>query len=131
MTISGVSNAYSYANYTKRIDTSSTDADVSQISQVNQPLPVESSISSNDQPQQQATEIPKPSRTGNLEKIIFDFKKNNEFNLVGAQSKAEDLDVDMALSNMKKDSVLDQYKFFVKSSLVSDQDGSVRQVAKR
>jgi len=131
MTISGVSNAYSYANYTKRIDTSSTDADVSQISQVNQPLPVESSISSNDQPQQQSTEMLKPSRTGNLEKIIFDFKKNNEFNLVGAQSKAEDLDVDMALSNMKKDSVLDQYKFFVKSSLVSDQDGSVRQVAKR
>ena len=131
MTISGVSNAYSYANYTKRIDTSSTDADVSQISQVNQPLPVESSISSNDQSQQQSTEMLKPSRTGNLEKIIFDFKKNNEFNLVGAQSKAEDLDVDMALSNMKKDSVLDQYKFFVKSSLVSDQDGSVRQVAKR
>ena len=131
MTISGVSNAYSYANYTKRIDTSSTDADVSQISQVNQPLPVESSISADDQPQQQATEMPKPMRTGNLEKIIFDFKKNNEFNLVGAQSKAEDLDVDMALSNMKKDSVLDQYKFFVKSSLVSDQDGSVRQVAKR
>ena len=131
MTISGVSNAYSYANYTKRIDTSSTDADVSQISQVNQPLPVELSISSNDQPQQQSTEMLKPSRTGNLEKIIFDFKKNNEFNLVGAQSKAEDLDVDMALSNMKKDSVLDQYKFFVKSSLVSDQDGSVRQVAKR
>jgi len=131
MTISGVSNAYSYANYTKRIETSSIDADVSQISQVNQPLPVESSISSNDQPQQQATEMPMPSRTGNLEKIIFDFKKNNEFNLVGAQSEAEDLDVDKALSNMKKDSVLDQYKFFVKSSLVSDQDGSVRQVAKR
>ena len=130
MTISGVSQSYSYSNYAKRIDTSSTDADVSKISQVNQPLPVESSISSNDQ-QQQNSETPKPLRTGNLEKITFDFKKNNEFNLVGAQSKVEDLDVDKALSDMKKDSVLDQYKFFVKSSLVSDQDGSVRQVAKR
>ena len=131
MTISGINNSYSYASYSKKIDTSSTDADVSQVSQVNQPLPIESSISSDDQPQQQASELPKPSRTGNLEKIIFDFKKNNEFNLVGAQSKVEDVDVDKALSDMKKDSVLDQYKFFVKSPLVSDADGSVRQVTKR
>ena len=130
MTISGINNSYSYASYSKKIDTSSTDADVSQVSQVNQPLPIESSISSDDQPQQQASELPKPSRTGNLEKIIFDFKKNNEFNLVGAQSKVEDVDVDKALSDMKKDSVLDQYKFFVKSSLLSDADGSVRQVIK-
>ena len=131
MTISGVSNSYSYASYTKRVDSSSTDAEVNQISTVNQPLPLESSTASEDQPQQQATETLKPSRTGNLEKITFDFKKNNEFNLVGAQSKAEDLDVVKALSDMKKDSVLDQYKFFVKSSLGSDADGSVRQVTKR
>jgi len=128
MTIAGVSNSYSYASYSKKIDNTSTDADVNQVSQVNQPLPVESSVSSD---QQQPSETFKPSRTGNLEKITFDFKKNNEFNLVGAQSKAEDLDVDKALSDMKKDSVLDQYKFFVKSSLVSDADGSVRQVIKR
>ena len=131
MTISGVSNSYSYASYTKRVDPSSTDAQVNQISTVNQPLPLESSTASEDQSQQQATETLKPSRTGNLEKIIFDFKKNNEFNLVAAQSKAEDLDVVKALSDMKKDSVLDQYKFFVKSSLGSDADGSVRQVTKR
>jgi len=98
---------------------------------VNQPLPVEPSISLDEPSKQQDTETLKSSRTGNLEKIIFDFKKNNEFNLVGAQSKAEDLDVDQALSDMKKDSVLDQYKFFVKSSLVNDTDGSVKQIIKR
>jgi len=131
MTISGVSNSYSYASYPKRIDTSSTDAAVSQISSINQPLPLESSTASDEQPKQQSKETLKPSRTGNFEKITFDFKKNNEFNLVAAQSKVEDLDVDKALSDMKKDSVLDQYKFFVKSTLGSDADGSVRQVAKR
>ena len=130
MAISGVSNSYSYSGYAKRIDTSSNDEKVSQISIVNQPIPVESSTASEDQPKQQATEMLRPSRTGNLEKITFDFKKNNEFNLVGAQSKVEDLDVEKALSDMKKDSVLDQYKFFVKSSLGSDADGSVRQVTK-
>ena len=129
MTISRVSQPYS--SYSNRIDTSSTDAQVKPISQVNQPLPVEPSISLDEPSKQQDTETLKSSRTGNLEKIIFDFKKNNEFNLVGAQSKAEDLDVDQALSDMKKDSVLDQYKFFVKSSLGSDADGSVRQVTKR
>jgi len=130
MIISGTNSSYSYASYSNKVNTSSTNTDVAQISQVNQPLPVEPSISSDEKPQQQASETLKPSRTGNLEKIIFDFKKNNEFNLVGAQSKAEDLDVDKALSDMKKDSVLDQYKFFVKSSLLSDADGSVRQVIK-
>jgi len=129
MTISRVSQPYS--SYSNRIDTSSTDAQVKPISQVNQPLPVEPSISLDEPSKQQDTETLKSSRTGNLEKIIFDFKKNNEFNLVGAQSKAEDLDVDQALSDMKKDSVLDQYKFFVKSSLVNDTDGSVKQIIKR
>jgi len=129
MTISRVSQPYS--SYSNKIDTSSTDAQVKPISQVNQPLPVEPSISLDEPSKQQDTETLKSSRTGNLEKIIFDFKKNNEFNLVGAQSKAEDLDVDQALSDMKKDSVLDQYKFFVKSSLVNDTDGSVKQIIKR
>ena len=65
-----------------------------------------------------------------INNLVFDFKKDNDFNLVGASSKLEDLDVEKALSDMQKDSVLSQYRFFVKPSegLGTDGDGTVRKV---
>lgn len=67
-----------------------------------------------------------------IENIAFDFKKSNAFNLVGANSKIEDMDVEKALSDMKKEDVLSQYSFFVKpsgnSGMGVDADGSVRKV---
>ena len=65
-----------------------------------------------------------------INNLVFDFKKDNDFNLVGASSKLEDLDVEKALSDMQKDSVLSQYRFFVKPSegLGTDSDGTVRKV---
>lgn len=57
----------------------------------------------------------------------IDFKKNNRYNLVAATSEAEDIDVKKALQEMKKDAVLDRYKFFVnKSGLGTDAEGTVR-----
>lgn len=35
-----------------------------------------------------------------INNLVFDFKKDNDFNLVGASSKLEDLDVEKALSDM-------------------------------
>ena len=50
-----------------------------------------------------------------------------EFNLEGATRDYEDINVSKALTDMKKDEVLEQYKFFVDSpNLGTDTDGTVR-----
>lgn len=69
----------------------------------------------------------KPSES--VHNIVFDFSNNNN-KLVGASNKLEDIDVSKALSEMKKDDVLSQYRFFVKpdSNLGTDKDGTVRKV---
>ncbi|MDO5402090.1 MAG: hypothetical protein Q4F11_01505 [Eubacteriales bacterium] len=57
----------------------------------------------------------------------LELKKNNKYNLVAATSEAEDIDVSKALLDMKKDNVLDRYKFFVNHArLGTDSDGTVR-----
>ena len=59
--------------------------------------------------------------------FTFDFKKEKKFNLEGATRDYEDINVGKALSDMKKDAVLDKYKFFVDSpNLGTDNDGTVR-----
>lgn len=127
MPISGFGSAYAftYENYANRVSKTSntSDAEVSQNSQISQPLSPESV--SYQENQQESSKAPKAS---NPEDFVFDFKQNNQYNLVAAQSEAEDIDVEKAISDMKKDTVLDQYKFFVKSSLVNNEDGNVRQV---
>lgn len=64
-------------------------------------------------------------------KVWFDLKKENSYQLIGANSKLEDIDVEKALSDMQKDKVLSQYRFFVKPQqmgLGTDVDGTVRRV---
>lgn len=59
--------------------------------------------------------------------FIFDFRKDSRFNLEGATKDYEDINIDKALYDMKKDTVLDKYKFFVDSpNLGTDKDGTVR-----
>ncbi len=63
--------------------------------------------------------------------FTFDFKKDNRFNLEGATKDYEDINISKALSDMKKDTILDKYKFFVDSpNLGTDGDGTVRIVRK-
>ncbi len=65
------------------------------------------------------------------EDFTFDFKKDNRFNLEGATKDYEDINISKALSDMKKDTILDKYKFFVDSpNLGTDSDGTVRIVRK-
>ena len=104
----------------------SQDSQISQTDEKNQSVQInETSLQGNSQ---QGNDINKAPRTADPQDFVFDFKQNNQYNLVAAKSKVEDVDVEKALSDMKKDSVLDQYKFFVKSSLVNNEDGTVRQV---
>ena len=66
--------------------------------------------------------------------FTFDFANRSRFNLVAATSSMEDVDIKKAVSDMEKDSVLSQYKFFVGTApqmqkvpnLGTDADGTVR-----
>ena len=66
-------------------------------------------------------------------KFTFDFTSRSRFNLVAATSSMEDVDIKKAVSDMEKDPVLDQYKFFIGTAqkmqkvpnLVTDADGTV------
>lgn len=59
--------------------------------------------------------------------FTFDFSKKEDFQLVGARNKLEDVDVEKGISDMKKETVLDQYKYFVNPmNLGTDQDGTVK-----
>lgn len=65
--------------------------------------------------------------------FAFDFENRNRFNLVAATSSMEDVDIKKAVSDMEKDQVLDQYKFFIGTAqkmqkmpnLGTDADGTV------
>ena len=79
-----------------------------------------------DDKQQEAVGSRAP-RVSDPARFTFDFQKKNSFNLVGAASAAEDIDIEKAISDMKKDTVLEQYKYFVNPvNLGMDADGTVR-----
>ena len=71
-----------------------------------------------------ASQAPKHS---NPSDFTFDFRHEKRFNLEGATKDYEDINVGKALSDMKKDTVLDKYKFFVDTpNLGTDADGTVK-----
>lgn len=71
------------------------------------------------------------SRIANLEDISLTFHKEDTFDYIGSDSDLESLDIQRAVSDMKKDQVLQEYQFFVGSDInqiVSDSpDGRVLQ----
>ena len=78
-------------------------------------------------------QTPAPAHSDPKE-FTFDFANRSRFNLVAATSSMEDVDIKKAVSDMEKDSVLSQYKFFVGTApqmqkvpnLGTDADGTVR-----
>ena len=58
-----------------------------------------------------------PSKPVDLENISLSFNKN-DFGYIGRESSLIRLDVQKAISDMKKDSVLEEYQYFVGSANV-------------
>lgn len=87
-------------------------------------------LSSQNQSQQDIKKAPAHS---DPKEFTFDFQNRNRFNLVAATSSMEDVDIKKAVSDMEKDPVLDQYKFFIGTvpqeqkvpNLGTDADGTV------
>ena len=72
--------------------------------------------------------VSKPRNDAALEDISLTFNKSDDFGYIGKDSDIYSLDVENAISDMKKDDVLREYQFFAGSSsgaLVDNSDGVV------
>ena len=56
------------------------------------------------------------AKAADLENISLTFNKTDSFNYLGSESGLENLDVMKAVSDMRKDEVLQEYQYFVGSS---------------
>lgn len=67
------------------------------------------------------------SRVANLEDVSLTFNKEDSFDYIGSESSVKSLDMQKAISDMKKDGILQEYQYFVgdSKSLYSDEDGIV------
>jgi len=57
------------------------------------------------------------SRVANLEDVSLTFNKEDTFDYIGSDSEIGNLDIQQAVSDMKKDQVLQEYQFFVGSNM--------------
>ncbi len=67
------------------------------------------------------------SRNADLENISLTFNKEDTYDYLGSESTLAGLDMQKAISDMKKDSVLQEYQYFVGSSqnFLNTEDGMV------
>lgn len=52
-------------------------------------------------------------RVAKLEDISLSFRQNDDYGYIGKDSKLENLDMQKAISDMQKDSILQDYQYFV------------------
>lgn len=74
-----------------------------------------------------STQAPARPNAG-LEDISVTFNKQDDFDYIGQDKDIRSLDMERAISDMKKDQVLQQYQYFVGSSknlLANNADGMV------
>lgn len=84
----------------------------------------EASVSYYQPPQENAVNN---NRIANLEDISLTFNKSDDFGYIGQDASLSGLDMEKAISDMKKDQVLEQYQYFVGSSqnVIKPEDGMV------
>lgn len=67
---------------------------------------------------QTAEQVQKSSANAALEDISITFHKQDDFGYIGRDSDIHSLDVEKAISDMRKDQILQQYQYFVGSKTV-------------
>ena len=67
------------------------------------------------------------SRSADLENLSLTFNKEDTYEYLGSESGLASLDMQKAISDMKKDSILQEYQYFVGSSqnFLNSEDGIV------
>ncbi len=80
-------------------------------------------------PELQESILQRPRNDAALEDISLTFNKGDDYGYIGKDSDIYSLDVENAISDMQKDSILKQYQFFVGNTgtgaLVDNADGIV------
>ncbi len=56
------------------------------------------------------------TKSADLENISLNFNKNDDYSYIGMDFSIESLDMEQAISDMKKDKILEDYQYFVGSS---------------
>ena len=70
----------------------------------------------------------KAARVADLQNISLTFNKEDDFGYIGSDAPLSKLDMEKAISDMKKDSALEQYQYFVGNrgmDIANTADGSV------
>ena len=65
-------------------------------------------------------------RVANLQDISLSFKKNDDYGYIGQDSGIESLDMQKAISDMKKDSILQEYQYFLGSPEKKSDEGIIQ-----
>ncbi len=79
---------------------------------------------------QEETVTDNRSKAADLENVSLTFNKEESFDYLGSESNLLNLDMQKAISDMKKDSILQEYQYFVGSAqdfLMNPADGMVFQ----
>lgn len=64
----------------------------------------------------QLSKIDERTSTADLEDISLSFNKEDSFDYIGKDAPIKNLDMEKAISDMKKDNILQDYNYFVGSS---------------
>lgn len=69
----------------------------------------------------------KRSRAADLQNVSLTFNREESFDYLGSESGLMNLDVQKAVSDMRKDSILQEYQYFVGASpsFINTEDGTV------
>ncbi|MCR4789236.1 MAG: hypothetical protein K5888_11670 [Lachnospiraceae bacterium] len=62
------------------------------------------------------TAVRRPVKNAELEDISLTFNKEDTFDSIGSEASIKSLDMEEAISDMKKDDILSEYSYFVGSS---------------
>ncbi len=70
------------------------------------------------------------SKTADLDNISLTFNKGDDYSYLGSEFEIEKLDINQAISDMRKDKILEDYQYFVGSqndltSSINNEDGRV------
>lgn len=89
--------------------------DIEQVKKQNETVP---SISTNSEEATSltTTTVNEASRTADLENVSINFNSKDDYSYIGSESDLGNLDMQKAISDMRKDQVLEQYQYFVGSS---------------
>lgn len=120
MTISGMNYGFygfDYNNSIKNNINASNDkvnVNNSELDKSNQNVDANVSAQASDEGKV-SVKAPKILAEGQLEDFTFDFKKSKEFSMKGEDSNITSLDITNDIADVKKDDLLDQYRFFAAS----------------